>query len=631
MMRGISSSMHLNTFFLILCLASFGNAVDDQNLCEADGVCEASLPGQGKALLQAHVKQAMADVIVKSQEQDEGEEAPAAGEETCSVLKNKVAYSAVEVKVGTPPQKFDVVADTGSNNVILQSCVCQDTGSCQEAKGECFRGTGKSSTFYVQGKTEKHPMGPPEVMIKFGSGTVGAVVASDAVGVGNLKPVMMKNSLLLMVTQALHMRHTIEGILGLGLPPAKNGPKLYSKLSHQPKGFLQAAGVSRFSMCFNRGADGVMDLNTKKQKDPIATNGDWHWSLGFHGISVGSKDNKPPMCHRSTMNKMLGERTPCSLIVDSGTTLMTGPRSGIASLFNELCARWPRCVKAKAAAKKKLEKMLKAIKKIKNAVSDASQKRAQVNSAETRLSESESESEDVDSEIEDFVDRFTNSYVSQTSEDEFFSSIQRAHERPDELNEESANETRPRSMAASLPPSVASFQGFVVFQALLQDCHSWMGKGNDVNKEVPPLYFNVGGNDGKRRVLEMKGNSYISTTTRQVYEVSKKKLLGFIPKLVKKEVKVCIPAFNVLNYHTKKAGDVWIFGGPAFYDWQVHYDGSAKPPTIAFSNSPCGKCVDGKHVEKSEVGLLESSASDQGMRHLDVEPRIPDLDTSLPL
>merc|ERR1719199_1472255 len=68
--------------------------------------------------------------------------------ETCAALNNYGSHFAVDVDVGTPPQRFSLVADTGSNSLIVTSCVCVDVGMCP-LDDKCFRGTNRSSTFVV--------------------------------------------------------------------------------------------------------------------------------------------------------------------------------------------------------------------------------------------------------------------------------------------------------------------------------------------------------------------------------------------------------------------------------------------------------------------------------------------------
>ena len=38
--------------------------------------------------------------------------------------------------------------------------------------------------------------------------------------------------------------------------------------------------------------------------------------------------------------------TACSVIPDSGTTMITGPQDQLMELYETLCMAWPRCVKA---------------------------------------------------------------------------------------------------------------------------------------------------------------------------------------------------------------------------------------------------------------------------------------------
>jgi hypothetical protein len=58
------------------------------------------------------------------------------GRATKAPLKNHGSYSAVEIGIGTPRQSFDLVADTGSSNVIVTHCACQQT-NCFGCLGNC--------------------------------------------------------------------------------------------------------------------------------------------------------------------------------------------------------------------------------------------------------------------------------------------------------------------------------------------------------------------------------------------------------------------------------------------------------------------------------------------------------------
>jgi len=292
---------------------------------------------------------------------------------SCADLSNKGSYFTVSVGVGTPPQYFDLVADTGSDAVIVTSCVCVDSGLCLK-NDKCFRGTNHSDTFDVLMGNDSGEAGPMGVSMTFGSGTVTAVIASDMVEVGGLKA-MMKEGLLLMVDRRmLRVQGQFEGILGLG-PPQKtlDAPKTSNKSqkqwspatrpadlkpnasvhSYAPKLFLEQAHASRYSICFNdAGKPGALRLDLPAFKNPLPAVGTFHWGLGLYGISVGSSQAPSLACHASDMKP--GQQTPCGAIPDSGTTLMMGPKDQVVDLFGSLCDNWERC---KTARQGKLKNM----------------------------------------------------------------------------------------------------------------------------------------------------------------------------------------------------------------------------------------------------------------------------------
>jgi len=303
--------------------------------------------------------------------------------ETCAPLQNQGTYFSVQLCVGTPKQCFDAVADTGSDSVIVPSCVCGETPGTGCAQGErCFRGTNVSSTFSIPNRTKV-------ISMSFGSGTIEAAIATDSVSVGDLQ-VNMDDGVLLMVNRAaLRIGGDFQGILGLGVPKGKKAmPNLLqgranhvaalaaiNQLSeghgsgtrgvpiparpHSQQGgggivgeayhsklFLQRANVDRFSMCFrDANHSGALRFGLPPFASPIQNIGVFHWGLDFRGLSVGSHDNPAPaetiFCGPETMQP--GMTTPCGIIPDSGTTLLMGPKEQVLALETSICSNWERC------------------------------------------------------------------------------------------------------------------------------------------------------------------------------------------------------------------------------------------------------------------------------------------------
>jgi len=111
---------------------------------------------------------------------------------------------------------------------------------------------------------------------------------------------------------------------------------------YKTKSFLQAAGITRFSMCFNdRGKEGALNLGIAKAKDALTSVGTVHWGLDFQGIQIGKKKVPVKIC--SPESKKEGQMSACGAIPDSGTTLFMGPQQHIEALFAGLCDQWKRC------------------------------------------------------------------------------------------------------------------------------------------------------------------------------------------------------------------------------------------------------------------------------------------------
>lgn len=507
------------------------------------------------------------------------------------------------------------MADTGSDSVIVPSCICVQDGHCSQ-DDRCFTGTDTSSTFNVSGGAQ----GPLATVITFGSGPVEAVIASDIVRVGQVS-IRMDDGLLLMVDQDLNIP-TFEGILGLGLPKDKRLPLPevthtpappptdgmpsnmediiqqimggggmpaggmpaghmaqsalstskglpvngsapstelaasnaswpswpswpFSRANEEPEepsspledvGFLETAGVARFSMCFNDGADGMLRLNPPAAAKTLGNVGREHWALDFRGISVGGNVTRLDFCGTDGMRE--GQETPCGGIPDSGTTVIMAPQEQLDVLFDGLCEQWDRCRQNYTA-------MLEAAE-------------AAHEAAEARYN----------------IDPF---------------------------------EIQPASKSA-------------LFQFLLMDCASWLDPAQNLD-ELPPITFNVVGANGTEQALEMPGWSYVIESAED----------GLVPRM-------CQPAFGAMDFDTELNGPVWIFGTPFFYMFEIGYDLESTPPGISLTSveeSPCGSCdSDGtvSLVSGSRTGAVASAKQRRQRAPRRVQGRRgPSIDMSRPL
>lgn len=475
--------------------------------------------------------------------------------ETCAALRNHETHSSVEISVGNPPQSFSLVADTGSDKVIVKDCACE---KCRPEWGaSCFHGPDRSNSFNLsffmvedvdeqedddeqevhkrhQGQKVKKHREEAHMYISFGSGAVQTRVASDEVRLGSLKT-YMKNGLLLIVEENLDINDRFEGILGLGRPDFKGSrrpghhPAEKDDEIHVP-GFFEQAKVQRFSLCFNHQADGVLGMNTPASSNPLSSVGHVHWGLDFQGISVGNQKHRLEICDPASKKK--GMESACGLIPDSGTTLIAAAEPQLLALYESVCNNWSRCKEAH-----------------KQIVKDAAAGKLPV-------------------------------------------------------------------MAANGSPEPGQIEVHPVetLQALLTGCSDWMA-GVDLNKEMPKLTFHVAGANGNKDELVISPRNYILLSEAElemptvVKRHGQKKLVK-----VKQQKQVCTMAFTPLEYETANNGPVWIMGMPLFYEHTVHYDrgnGKERGVTMAFTRQDkeaCGQCQSvSASVGKKPKSLLLNS------------------------
>eukprot|EP00439_Symbiodinium_sp_Y106_P000373 s1638_g1.t1 len=461
------------------------------------------LPGPSSALLRRHSAAVLSDPSL----------------ETCSPLVNHESFSSVEVRLGTPAQKLNLVADTGSNNVVVMSCACLLTKSCPESFGTCFRGENVSSTFVLRnasasvlGSASRESSGrgsaPESLLIEFGSGRIGAFVASDVVHVGSVRT-FLEDSLLLMVKQKLSVPGPFEGILGLGQPPQGEAAAKKQVVS----GFLEQANIQRFSMCFNYEGDGVLGLHVNQSPSLwLRSLGQLHWGLELQGVSVGS--GQISFC--APKHKQPGQRTACGMIPDSGTTLINGPREQVLQLYEEICRSWPRCMEAQVA----LEQELGNLTAENQTLTGVSLLQHGVPGLGTKAI--------IAKVLHILAGTFAASRMSNgTSAANRTQAVQRGSRRLFALDLQ-RNETPRRAGEATTGRQALSIQPSDTFQLLLRHCAEWIEQVN-VDDELPELSFHVAGAEAAEQMLTLRPASYVLQANMDVASPHVQNILGFLP------------------------------------------------------------------------------------------------------
>lgn len=220
-----------------------------------------------------------------------------------------------EIGIGTPPQKFTVIFDTGSSNLWVPSSKCYFSVACFfHAKYK----SSHSSTYKKNGKS---------AAIQYGTGAISGFFSQDSVQLGSL---IVKDQDFIEATKEpgiTFLAAKFDGILGLGFQEISVGnavPVWYNMVN---QGLVKDPV---FSFWFNRNSDedaggelvfgGVDPKHFKGEHTyvPVTQKGYWQFDMG--DVLVGGESTG--FCSSG-----------CSAIADSGTSLLTGPTT-VITLIN---------------------------------------------------------------------------------------------------------------------------------------------------------------------------------------------------------------------------------------------------------------------------------------------------------
>ncbi|XP_031617164.1 lysosomal aspartic protease-like [Contarinia nasturtii] len=247
------------------------------------------------------------------------------GDESSIYLKNyNDASYAGSIQIGNPPQEFSVIFDTGSSDIWVPSSKCSKHNiACQKHKR------------YDSSKSNSFRKANQRFDITYGTGAVKGFTSVDSVRVGNLE---IKNQIFGEVTKEIgstFVNVKFDGIFGLGFPSISVSDKVSPLVRMQQQGVIK-----RRMFCF-------ILHHTDEKKSPY---GNYYIGGELH---IGGCEYKPVLYVPLTklgywqflmssviVKKPSGSRFyacdgGCQAIMDSGTSLITGPASEV-DVINEI-------------------------------------------------------------------------------------------------------------------------------------------------------------------------------------------------------------------------------------------------------------------------------------------------------
>lgn len=235
-----------------------------------------------------------------------------------NVRSTQVQYKG-EVLIGSPPQSFQLIFDTGSSWIWVISKNCT---SCHDSPNRYDSSLSKT---YKSGNESKN--------LAYGRGSAAGILSYETVGIGTVDPVYAENTPFIEIkTNADFENLEADGILGLAFDVLSEGYPVFIELL-KSQGKIDSAIFSIFIGDNSFGDNEVLqsnmiiggyDLQTYSHADYFtyldvyASTG--FWAIILDEIALGSTS--------ISTNRVA--------IFDTGTSLLLGPTSEVASMLDIL-------------------------------------------------------------------------------------------------------------------------------------------------------------------------------------------------------------------------------------------------------------------------------------------------------
>lgn len=224
------------------------------------------------------------------------------------------------VKIGSPPQEFQVIYDTGSSNLWVPEVGCVHCGYRLIHGGKNKYDAKTSSTFVEDGT---------DFSIQYGSGAVSGKYAQETIVLANDISVDEQKFATIHDAGGMGIAYTFsyfDGILGLGFDSISVGG--VSTVFHNA---IKQGKVEKPMFAFYLGdnADGELTFGGYDEDKFEGDELTWvklsettYWRIDMEGVKIGGYSSGKT-----------------DAIVDSGTSLIVGPSSDIRSIATEVGAK----------------------------------------------------------------------------------------------------------------------------------------------------------------------------------------------------------------------------------------------------------------------------------------------------
>uniref|UniRef100_A0A8C8B2S0 Peptidase A1 domain-containing protein n=1 Tax=Otus sunia TaxID=257818 RepID=A0A8C8B2S0_9STRI len=220
------------------------------------------------------------------------------------------------ISIGTPPQDFTVVFDTGSSNLWVPSVSCTSL-ACQNHQ---MFNPSQSSTYKRTGQN---------LSIHYGTGAMEGTVGSDTVILASLVDINQQFGLSTTEPGQFFVHVKFDGILGLGYPnlAADEITPVFDNLVNE-----SLLEENLFSVYLSRETTGSVVIFGGIDESYFTGSINWisvsyqgYWQISMDSIIVN--------------NQEIACRGGCQAVVDTGTSLMAGPLSDISNIQSTVGAR----------------------------------------------------------------------------------------------------------------------------------------------------------------------------------------------------------------------------------------------------------------------------------------------------